>query len=296
MRLLTFQAPDGLRLGLLTEGGILDVAFAAASLQLKAPATLPEVMAGGLESLARLARAAAGRPGLHLAPDTVRLGPCVPNPPKLIGIGMNYRQHAEETGAEIPKVPILFSKYGLTITGHGAEVELPEESSQVDYEGELAIVIGRQGRKLTLEEAPSVIFGYCIGIDFTARDLQFRTSQWLLGKSCEGFNPIGPYLVTADEVRDPQALQLQTWVNGELRQDSTTADMIFPCAALVSYVSRYMPLEPGDVIMTGTPAGVALGRPAAERERFWLKEGDLVEVAVTGLGRLQVSMRASKEE
>jgi len=154
----------------------------------------------------------------------------------------------------------------------------------LDYEGELALVIGRQAACVAGEEALSTVFGYAPANDFSARDLQFATSQWLLGKSCDRFCPIGPFLVTADEVPDPGSLRIRTWVNGELRQDAPTSDMIFPCSDLISYISRYLPLEPGDVILTGTPAGVILGKP--REQRVWLRKGDVVTVEVEGLGRL----------
>ncbi|MCG0239679.1 MAG: fumarylacetoacetate hydrolase family protein [Firmicutes bacterium] len=286
MRLVHFWREGRLLLGIRTDRGILDVAAARAALGIPGPETLAEAMAQGVGSLAVLAEAAAARPelgpGIFLDEADLRFGPCVPAPGKILCIGLNYRQHAAEAAMEVPAHPVVFGKYPNALAGHGEPIPIPPGVAQMDYEGELTLVIGRRARQVSREEALGYVFGYCIGNDISARDLQFRTSQWLLGKSCDGFAPIGPYLVTADEVPDPQALELRTYVNGELRQEAWTGAMIFDCAYLVHYLSQYMTLEPGDLIMTGTPAGVALGRP----ERPWLRPGDEVAVEITGLGRL----------
>jgi len=286
MRLVHFWREGQVRLGVKTDRGVLDVAAARAALGIPGPETLAEVMAGGTGSLAALAEAAATRPelgpGIFLDEADLRFAPCVPAPGKILCIGLNYRQHAAEAAMEVPEHPVIFGKYPNALTGHGEPIPVPPGVTQMDYEGELTLVIGRRARQVSREEALGYVFGYCIGNDISARDLQFRTSQWLLGKSCDGFAPIGPYLVTADEVPDPQNLQLRTYVNGELRQEAWTGAMIFDCAYLVHYLSQYMTLEPGDLIMTGTPAGVALGRP----DRPWLRPGDEVAVEITGLGRL----------
>ncbi|MFO7173263.1 MAG: fumarylacetoacetate hydrolase family protein [Bacillota bacterium] len=286
MRLVHFWREGQVRLGVKTDRGVLDVAAARAALGIPGPETLAEVMAGGTGSLAALAEAAAARPelgpGIFLDEADLRFAPCVPAPGKILCIGLNYRQHAAEAAMEVPEHPVIFGKYPNALAGHGEPIPVPPGVTQMDYEGELTLVIGRRARQVSREEALGYVFGYCIGNDISARDLQFRTSQWLLGKSCDGFAPIGPYLVTADEVPDPQNLQLRTYVNGELRQEAWTGAMIFDCAYLVHYLSQYMTLEPGDLIMTGTPAGVALGRP----DRPWLRPGDEVAVEITGLGRL----------
>jgi len=286
MRLVHFWREGQVRLGVKTDRGVLDVAAARAALGIPGPETLAEVMAGGTGSLAALAEAAAARPelgpGIFLDEADLRFAPCVPAPGKILCIGLNYRQHAAEAAMEVPEHPVIFGKYPNALAGHGEPIPVPPGVTQMDYEGELTLVIGRRARQVSREEALGYVFGYCIGNDISARDLQFRTSQWLLGKSCDGFAPIGPYLVTADEVPDPQNLQLRTYVNGELRQEAWTGAMIFDCAYLVHYLSQYMTLEPGDLIMTGTPAGVALGRP----DRPWLRPGDEATVEITGLGRL----------
>jgi 2-keto-4-pentenoate hydratase/2-oxohepta-3-ene-1,7-dioic acid hydratase in catechol pathway len=177
----------------------------------------------------------------------------------------------------------LFSKFNNTLAAARQPVKLPEVATQYDYEVELGVVIGKRAAMVTEETALDYVLGYCTANDLSARDLQMRTSQWLLGKSLDGFCPVGPYLVTRDEVADPQKLELHTWVNGQERQNSNTADMIFSVAEVISYTSRYMTLDPGDLIITGTPEGVILGMP---QPRTWLKAGDEVAVEVQGLGRL----------
>jgi len=293
VKLLTYETPDGLALGLLTPTGVLDVAAAAATLRPAEPGPwTPGAFTGAgteaLPRLAALATAAAGRPDLCRPLADVTLGPCVVGAQKLLCIGVNYRSHAGETGAQVPAVPIVFSKFANALSGHGRPVALPAAAEQYDYEVELAVVMGRRARVVPEAEALSYVLGYCCANDLSARDLQFRTSQWLLGKTSDGFLPLGPYLVTADEVPDPQALRLRCWVDGELRQDAGTAEMVFPVAALISYLSRYMTLEPGDVICTGTPEGVILGH----KEKAWLRPGNEVTVEVEGLGRLTTPLIA----
>ncbi|MFJ8547072.1 fumarylacetoacetate hydrolase family protein [Streptomyces sp. NPDC093586] len=220
---------------------------------------LPEVSAGGL-----------------------RIGPPVARPGKVVCIGLNYRDHAAETGAPIPERPVVFMKDPGTVVGPHDEVLIPRGSVKTDWEVELAVVIGRRARYLSgPEAAPAVIAGYAVSHDVSEREFQLEYSgQWDLGKSCETFNPLGPWLVTADEVPDPQALDMRLHVNGVRRQNGTTRDMIFPVHHLVAYLSQYMVLQPGDVINTGTPAGVALGLPNTP----FLRPGDTVELAIEGLG------------
>ncbi|MFD0853656.1 fumarylacetoacetate hydrolase family protein, partial [Actinomadura adrarensis] len=208
--------------------------------------------------------------------------PCVPEPPKIICVGLNYRRHAAESGTPVPDRPIYFAKYRNSLAGHRQDVAIPAVTSRVDYEVELVAVIGSRARNVPVPRALDHVFGYATGNDLSARDLQMRSSQWMYGKILDGFAPLGPYLVTADEVPDPQDLDLRTWVNGELRQKSSTRDMIFSVAELVADLSRAMTLEPGDVIFTGTPEGVILGMA----DKVWLKPGDEVVCEVGGLGRL----------
>jgi 2-keto-4-pentenoate hydratase/2-oxohepta-3-ene-1,7-dioic acid hydratase in catechol pathway len=299
MKLLTFIQNDQFRLGVRTEQGVLDVAAALSTVPSGAsiPTTVHEVIDGGaaaVEALHQYVKQAlaqsANKKGYLLEESTLTIGPCVTHPNKIICVGLNYRKHAEETNAAIPEYPILFNKFNNTLTGHGAEVPLPKVSQKVDYEAELVIVIGKTAKYITKEEALSHVFGYCNVNDLSARDLQLRTQQWLLGKSCDKFSPLGPYLVTADEVGNPNNLEIKCIVNGEVRQNSNTSDMIFHCDEIVSYISQHMTLVPGDIILTGTPQGVVLGYPVDKQ--VWLKDGDQVTIQIEKLGSLTNTMVA----
>ncbi|KAB8170960.1 2-hydroxyhepta-2,4-diene-1,7-dioate isomerase [Streptomyces sp. 3MP-14] len=215
-------------------------------------------------------------------PSTTRLGPPLARPGKIVCVGLNYREHAKEAGAEIPAEPILFMKAPDTVVGPDDVVLIPPGSEATDYEVELAVVIGRTARYLADDADPLAhVAGYAISDDVSERVFQMeRGGQWDKGKNCETFNPLGPWLVTADEVPEPQALDLRLAVNGEVRQDSSTSDMIFPVAELVRYISQFMPLYPGDIINTGTPQGVGAG---FDPPRF-VRPGDEVTVAISGLG------------
>ncbi|MHA6762876.1 fumarylacetoacetate hydrolase family protein [Streptacidiphilus sp. PAMC 29251] len=226
-------------------------------------------------------REAGALPVLDLAGQ--RLGAPVARPPKVVCIGLNYRDHAAEAGSEIPAEPVIFMKATNTVVGPDDEVLVPRGSAKTDYEVELAIVIGRTARYLgSPADADAVIAGYAISNDVSEREFQLeRGGTWDKGKSCETFNPLGPWLVTADEVGDPQRLGLRLSVNGEPRQAGSTADMIFDVRYVVWYVSQFLVLEPGDVINTGTPAGVAMGRA----DQAYLQPGDVMELEIDGLGR-----------
>ncbi|GHO81432.1 hypothetical protein KSD_92030 [Ktedonobacter sp. SOSP1-85] len=297
MRLLTFQSPAGPRLGIQTTRGVVDVVVAREQLFAHStefvPDTIEEVFATGergLAALRHLLKVVEAQEQLGtwlLAEESLQYGLCVPHTGKIICVGLNYRRHAAESGMAVPESPVLFPKYANSFAASGEEVPLPGNAVQYDYEAELAVVIGRQTRFVGVEEALSSVLGYCNANDLSARELQFRTSQWLLGKALDKFLPVGPYLVTADEVGDPQRLGIRCWLNGELCQDSTTADMIFPVAYIISYLSQYLTLEPGDVISTGTPEGVLMGK----QDPQWLKPGDEVIVEIETLGRLVNSMR-----
>ncbi|MBM7633406.1 fumarylacetoacetate hydrolase family protein [Geomicrobium sediminis] len=217
-----------------------------------------------------------------VAESEVTFGPVVPHPEKIICVGLNYRKHADETNSPYPEVPILFNKFNNTLTGHNHNVVVPNVTKELDYEVELAIVIGQTASQVSEDEALNYVLGYATANDLSARDLQLRTPQWLLGKTLDDFNPIGPYLVTKDEVPDPQQLALTTTVNGKTRQDSNTSDMIFTCKEIIRYISQHFTLKPGDIILTGTPEGVAMGMPETERE--YLKSGDTVTVSIEKLG------------
>jgi 2-keto-4-pentenoate hydratase/2-oxohepta-3-ene-1,7-dioic acid hydratase in catechol pathway len=214
----------------------------------------------------------------------LRVGPPLARIGKIVCIGLNYHDHAKETGSPIPAEPILFMKAPDTVVGPEDTVLVPRGSEKTDWEVELAVVIGRELRyAASADEALEAVAGYAVAHDVSERAFQIeRGGQWDKGKNCETFNPLGPWLVTADEVPDPQALGLRLWVNGELKQNGSTADQIFPVAEVVRYLSQFMTLYPGDVINTGTPAGVALGHPDPKP---FLRAGDVVELEIDGLGR-----------
>ncbi|MEU3838956.1 fumarylacetoacetate hydrolase family protein [Streptomyces sp. NPDC028635] len=221
--------------------------------------------------------------GLRVGPPLGRIG-------KVVCIGLNYFDHAREIGAEPPAEPVVFFKAADTVVGPNDTVLVPRRSVKTDWEVELAVVIGRTARYLgSAEEGLAHVAGYAVAHDVSEREWQIeRGGTWDKGKNCETFNPLGPWLVTADEVPDPQALSLKLWVNGELKQDGTTADQIFPVGEVVRYVSQFMTLYPGDVINTGTPAGVAMGQP---EPKPYLRSGDVVELEVEGLGRQRQELK-----
>lgn len=285
MKLLNFLDfhTGSVRPGVATPAGVVDVAavgFAQHSMEslIAQPAALRALQAA-VEQIVGAPMAQAD--GL-LDEALLQLAPVLTNPGKIICVGLNYRRHAIESGMPIPTTPVLFSKFINSLAAPDEAIPLPAAAEQYDYEVELAVVIGQRARNVQVEQALAHVFGYCTANDLSARDLQMRTSQWLLGKTLDKFLPIGPYLVTADEVGDPQTLSLKCWVNGELRQDSNTADMVFSVAEIVSYISQHFTLEPGDIICTGTPEGVILGMA----NKVWLHAGDRVTVEVGGLGQL----------
>lgn len=283
MILLTFATPEGLRLGVKRGAGVIDVmAHAGAHAAYYDPRTFYAQGKQGIDALRALVD---GLPAdtPTLPEDGLTLRAPLPVPGKIMCIGLNYRRHAAETGAPIPTTPILFSKFANALAHPGEAIPLPSATQQADYEAELAVVIGAVARNVPEEMALSCVLGYANANDMSARDLQTRTSQWLLGKTPDKFMPLGPYLVTADAIPDPQALPIRLWLNGDLRQHSTTGDMIFTVAQIISYLSAHFTLEPGDLILTGTPEGVILGMS----EKVWLKDGDQMVVEVEGLGRLE---------
>lgn len=290
MRILTYKTDDGLALGIKTEQGVIGVAAAAKALECNVPTTPDAFYAQGTGAVPALqdlaAQASSAGAAWLLDESSLTLGPCVVNPEKILCIGLNYRRHAAESGAAVPEVPVLFSKYNNALAGDGEDVPLPDAAEQYDYEVELAVVIGKTAANVTEAEALDYVLGYTNADDLSARDLQMRTGQWLLGKTLDNFCPIGPYLVTPDEVGDPQKLSTKSWLNGELRQNSNTADMIFTVAEIIAYLSRHFPLKPGDVILTGTPEGVILGM----KDKVWMKPGDTVTIEVGDFGKLTNKM------
>lgn len=277
MRLVSYYEGQAVHIGVVLNGLIVPT-----------PTPADEFYRGGLEAYQRLSATITANNQTAQFPDSVRLAPIVPNPGKIICVGLNYRRHAAETGAAEPKAPLLFSKFNNTIAAHEEAVPLSSDWQQVDYEAELGVVIGRTARYVSEADALDTVLGYFNANDISERALQFTSSQWLLGKTSDKFLPVGPYLVTADEAGDPQNMPVRGWLNGEMRQNSNTSDMIFSVAQVISYASQYFTLEPGDIISTGTPEGVILGM----KEKTWLKAGDVYEVEIGNLGRLRNSFSA----
>ena len=281
-------------LGVETDRGVLDVPATAAVAGLPAPRDVDELLQKGLGAqLSAVVDAAEDRPADAVIVDEpqTHFGPLVSRPGKILCVGFNYRKHAEETGTEVGDVPPLFAKFSNALNRHRGVVNLPTEvASWFDYETELVIVLGRRCHNVAEVEALDYVAGYAIGNDISARDLQTATPQLTAGKISDGFAPLGPWLVTADRIPDPNKLRLQTHVNGESRQDWNTDDMIFDCRQLISFASSILPLEPGDIIFTGTPQGVIFGQPGPPEQRRWLKPGDEVVSEIAGLGQLAVTL------
>ena len=232
--------------------------------------------------LAEYLRTGEARDGAPIRLGDVVLGAPVPRPEKVIGVGLNYRDHAAESGTTIPDEPMLFPKYANSVVGPGAEVVVPAVTDEPDFEAELGVVIGRRASSVREADALGHVAGYTCMNDVSARDLQRRSSQWMLGKAIDTFLPCGPWLVTADEIADPQTLSIRCCVNGEVMQDSSTANMAFGVASLVAFISRTITLEPGDLIATGTPPGVGMARTPPR----WLRDGDEMTVEIERIGSL----------
>jgi len=283
MRLATAWVDGQTRLFLETSRGMLDVVEHAP--ELDGICDVGSLLHAGSHAMTTVRSLDAEHaPGGTLRSADLHWAPPITKPSKLICIGLNYRAHAAEGGDPLPTRPIIFAKFANTLIGCGASISHPHISESLDYEGELGVVIGMPVTNLTLADAASAIAGYLVANDVTARDIQSNdpASQWVRGKSLNTFAPMGPYFTTADVVADWRALRLQTWVNGELRQNEVCGDMIFGVEELVSFVSQDLTLEPGDVILTGTPSGVGAGFTPPR----WLQPGDTVEVEISGLGRL----------
>ena len=262
--------------GAKTDAGIVNLTV------LGFPASMNDIISGGGEMLSRISDTLWGAPALD--EQSVTFLP-VTEPKKIICKGFNYKNHAEEICHNAPEHPILFSKFNDTLSAHGAYVTLPPWQKHYDHEGELVIVIGSPAYNVSVEDAEAHIFGYTCGNDLSARDSQFLSSQWLSGKSFPGFAPAGPYIITRDCFDPCAGHALSCEVNGVTVQSGNTADMIFTCNEIVSAASRFFPLSPGDLIFTGTPEGVIMGRPEGQRD--WLKPGDVVKVTIEGIGTLE---------
>ncbi|HEX3438243.1 MAG TPA: fumarylacetoacetate hydrolase family protein [Pseudacidobacterium sp.] len=274
MKFVTFAEADGTaRAGALVDGSVVDLSSRFRSVL--------SIILGGAEAI-QAAKELIEAAGARFSLDQVKPLAPLQDPPRIFCIGLNYRDHAVESKMEIPKVPTVFLKLPSALIGPGAAIELPSISSQPDYEAEFAFVIGKGGSRITRENSQDHVFGYTILNDVSARDIQLSTSQWTLGKSFNTFAPLGPAIVTKDEISDPHALDVKLSIDGEVLQHSNTRELIFKLPDLIAYISSVVPLQPGDIISTGTPAGVGLGRTPQR----WLRAGETVTAEVTGLGQL----------
>ena len=283
MKLTQFYRDGKPALGIVTEAGVVDVAAEAAKRGVSAPATMMEAIAA--EDLSVLQALAEGASCFAEG----EAAPVVTGNDKTLCIGLNYRQHAKECNLPLPPAPVLFNKFSNALAADGDSIYLDPAYREYDYEAELVAVIGKPARNVSEEDALNYVFGYTCGNDLSTRDLQFaRSNQWLLSKTFDGFAPIGPCVVTADSIC-PNDLAISSVVNGELRQNSRTSDMIFSTAQIIADLSRHFTLQPGDLIFTGTPQGVMHGYPADKKN--WLKPGDTVSVTIEGIGTITNTFR-----
>lgn len=280
MRLVTFEHQGTRRLGVRNGDAIVDLSKADASL----PTNMRDFLAAG-ESALKSAKAASDNSEHTIPVSDVKICAPIHNPEKIICIGLNYADHAAESGMPIPPEPVVFSKYASSIINPGDNIVAPSVSNEVDYEVELVVIIGKAGRHISEADALSHVAGYTVGHDVSARDYQLQkpAGQWMMGKTFDTFAPIGPELVTSDEVPNPGNLGIRCILNGETVQDSNTSQLIFSIEKLISYLSHVFTLTPGDLIFTGTPPGVGMGR----KPQLWLKDGDVVICEVDGLGQLE---------
>jgi 2-keto-4-pentenoate hydratase/2-oxohepta-3-ene-1,7-dioic acid hydratase in catechol pathway len=278
MQLVTFTHGGKTRIGAVMADDVVDVSGQGHNV----PSDMLAFLEQGTTALEQAREVcASGRGRLALA--DVRLEAPIRRPPKILAVGLNYRDHIEETGRPMPEVPMIFNKQSTAVTGPGGAIWRPKDSVELDYEGELGVVIGKRCRRVPKDKAATVIAGYTIVNDVSVRDWQARSATTTMGKSWDTHCPMGPYIVTTDEVSDPHCLDLKTWVNGELRQNSNTKHLIFNCFDIVEHLSTAFTLEPGDIIATGTPSGVILGMDP----KVWLKPGDVVRIAIDQLGVLE---------
>jgi len=291
MRLVTYESNGNWRAGIIVDEDVVDSSIAATAADIDFDSdwiSNRQIIQLNAKQQSRFERAAwdvanARNSDLDVFPiENARLGPPIPDPDKIICLGLNYRSHAEEAGLAVPKVPLLFGKYRNTLNGPTSPIVLPSMSAEIDYEGELAVVIGKRGKDISVASALEHVAGYMALNDVSARDLQMRTGQWLSGKTLDTFAPCGPTLVI-NEINYPQNLNISTRVNGQTLQQSNTRYMIFSVAETIAYISQLMTLEVGDIIATGTPEGVGFKR----NPPIFLRDGDVVEVEIEGIGTLK---------
>ena len=291
MKIVTFKnrnSGKNYRIGaLISENEVIDLTSLVSNEHLSANEILDcfDLESGFLEK----AKAATANNDLpKISRDRTEICAPVPRPGKIICIGLNYKDHAEESGAEIPKSPIIFSKFSTCVIGVNQPIMLPKDSKKVDYEAELAFIIGRRAKNIKRENAMNYVFGYTNFNDVSARDFQFADGQWQRGKSCDTFAPMGEFAATTDEMENPHNLQIQFRLNGETLQNSNTGELIFKIPELIAFLSASITLEPGDIVATGTPPGVGFAR----KPPIFMKDGDLAEVEIQGLGVLSNPVRA----
>lgn len=279
MKLVTYQSEHGAALGVMDTHGVIDLAQLDATL----PKTMLEVLSGGQAMLDRIAGLVSGVQSKPITPEQL-LAP-ISNPGKIFCIGLNYQDHAEETGREPPGEPVVFNKFPSAIQHPERQIVLPKVSPKVDFEAELVVVMGKSGRHISEAQALDYVAGYCCGHDVSARDWQTQKpgGQWLLGKTFDTFAPLGPFLATRDEIGDASNLGIKFRLNGRTMQDSNTSQLIFPIPKLIAYISQVVTLAPGDLIFTGTPAGVGVAR----KPPVYLQSGDVCEVEIEHLGVLR---------
>lgn len=277
MKLCNIIVNGGVHLALVTERGVVDATAAGCRLD------MDQLILGADREPLRRVEEDASLPVV----ETPQYANVVNKAGKLLCVGLNYKDHAAGINMDLPGYPILFSKFAEALAPSGALIDLPSWESSYDYEAELVIVMGKRAWNVSEHEAMDYVFGYTCGNDLSCREAQMRSGQWLIGKTMPGFGPCGPCVVTADGYNPNEGKRVRSYVNGELRQDGSTSDMIFSCARIISYASRYLVLEPGDLIFTGTPSGVALEK---QNGRRWIEAGDRVEVEVEGIGVLVNTM------
>jgi len=281
MRFATLATNSGPRPALRAGDHYIDLTATDGNL----PKTVRELVAGGPDALATARKAATRGDAVRIPVDAAKIHAPIPNPAKIICLGLNYRDHALETGRAIPTEPVLFSKYATALIGHKESIVIPKVSKRVDFEAELVVVVGRRGRHIPIASAMQYVAGYCVGHDVSARDWQFKgeVKQWMSGKTFDTFAPVGPELVTVDEVPDPHSLPIRFKLNDLVMQDSNTRQLIFGVPEILAYTSLIMTLEPGDLIFTGTPPGVG----DARKPQIYMKPGDVAVVEIDGLGVLE---------
>ena len=288
MKLMNFQKNNEIKIGVVTERGILDLQEAGKQLKETVPSSMEELVGeNDLNEIATIVKRAEQdtNKNLFISEEEVIYAPVLTNPEKIVCVGLNYLDHIEESKiGETPKEPVLFSKFNNALAAHNEKKPVPRVGEQFDYEAELVMIIGKEAKNVSKEEALSYVFGYSVGNDLSIRDLQFKSGQWLLGKTADKFAPVGPCIVTADSV-DPTHLAISLKRNAKIGQSSNTKYMVFDCATIISYISKHMTLKPGDLIFTGTPEGVVLGQPEEQRE--WLKAGVELEVTIESVGTLK---------